>query len=71
MRMFAADSPDNSSARTGVPVEILRRLAFGRPRRQLVQPTLSMAPAPAAAPALLQREDVADLDQRVRQSGEW
>ncbi|MDB5945023.1 MAG: hypothetical protein JWQ33_49 [Ramlibacter sp.] len=70
MRMFAAISPDNSSARTAVPADILRRLAFGRPERRSIQPALPVAPAIEAA-APLQREDVGDLDQRVRQSGEW
>ncbi len=71
MRLFAAHSPDNSSARTAVPAEILRRLAFGRPKRQLVRPALSMALPASEAAVTLPREDVADLDQRVRQSGEW
>lgn len=69
MRMFAATSPDNSSARTAMPADILSRLAFGRPQRQPIHPAL-----PATLPvdaASLNRDDFADLDQRVRESGEW
>ena len=72
MRMFAATSPDDLSARTAVPVEILRRLAFGRPLRRSIQPALPVAaPVPAVEAAPLPCDDAADLDQRVRQSGEW
>lgn len=72
MRMFAATSPDNLSARTAVPAEILRRLAFGRPLRRSIQPALPVAAsAPAAEAPPLPCDDAADLDQRVRQSGEW
>ena len=70
MRMFAATSPDSSSPRTAVPAEILRRLAFGRPERRSIQPAVPLTPAVDSS-AVLQREDVGDLDQRVRQSGEW
>ena len=70
MRMFAATSPDSSSARTAMPADILNRLAFGRPQRRTIQPALPVQPAiePAAS---LQRDDLVDLDQRVRESGEW
>lgn len=74
MRMFAATSPDDSSARTAVPADILRRLAFGRPQRRAIQPAMSVAAAPlgpANEPGQRSPDDVADLDQRVRQSGEW
>lgn len=74
MRMFAANSPDEPTPRTAVPVEILWRLAFGRPQGRSIQPALPVMPAPpaqeiAAAPVL--RDESCDLDQRVRQSGEW
>ncbi len=74
MRMFAAISPDDSTPGTAVPVEILRRLAFGRPQRR-TQPapavTAPVQPAPAVELAPVPRDDAFDLDQRVRQSGEW
>jgi hypothetical protein len=74
MRMFAATITDNSTSRTAVPVEILRRLAFGRPQRGAIQPAPPVQPAaqakaPEAAP--VPRDEGGDLDQRVRQSGEW
>ena len=69
MRLFAAAITDESTTRTAVPVEILRRLAFGRPERGVIQPALPVTPAVASAPA--QRDEGGDLDQRVRQSGEW
>jgi len=73
MRMFAATIPNDTMPRTAVPVEILRRLAFGRPLRGAtqsaspVQPTAAAQPVPAALPL----DEGGDLDQRVRQSGEW
>lgn len=73
MRMFAATLP-NTTPRTAVPVEILRRLAFGRPQRVGIQPALPVQPIVEAGPvdaAPLLRDDSGDLDQRVRQSGEW
>lgn len=70
MRIFAAISPDNMSARTAVPAEILQRLAFGRPRRSPIQPAMPV-PAHGVEPVPAQRDEVVDLDQRVRQSGEW
>ena len=72
MRLFAATSPDNSAARTAVPVEILRRLAFGRPERRAIQPAVPFQPVPAVeALPMPPRADTFDLDQRVRESGEW
>ncbi|MFC5497236.1 hypothetical protein ACFPOE_06800 [Caenimonas terrae] len=73
MRMFAATLPNDATPRTVVPVDILRRLAFGRPQRGAIQPALPVQPAaPAEAVAApLPRDDSVDLDQRVRQSGEW
>ena len=72
MRMFAAASPDDLSARTAVPAEILRRLAFGRPLRRSIQPALLVgATATAVEAPPLPCDYAADLDQRVRQSGEW
>lgn len=74
MRMFAAISPDDSSPRTAVPVEILRRLAFGRPPGRAIQPAPAVTPiplAPALEVAPAPGDDTFDLDQRVRQSGEW
>jgi hypothetical protein len=73
--MFAA-LPNDITPRTAVPVEILRRLAFGRPQRGAIQPALPVAPvapavSPQPAPILSPRDESADLDQRVRQSGEW
>lgn len=70
MRIFAAISPDNTSARTAVPAEILQRLAFGRPRRSSIQPALPL-PAQGVEPLPVQGDELVDLDQRVRQSGEW
>ena len=73
MRMFAATLP-NTTSRTAVPVDILRRLAFGKPQRGAIQPAMSVQPASEAQPpasAPLPRDDSGDLDQRVRQSGEW
>ena len=70
MRLFAASSPQEPSPRTVVPADILRRLAFGRPQRGSIQP--ASPTVPAAADALPEaRADSVDLDQRVRQSGEW
>ena len=69
MRLFAAISPDISAARTAVPADILRRLAFGRPERRAVQPAAPVPPAQVLPPT--QRADTFDLDQRVRESGEW
>lgn len=66
MRLFAAISPQDSAPRTAVPAEILRRLAFGRPARRAIQPA-----APVQAVPLPQNSDAFDLDQRVRESGEW
>ena len=73
MRMFAATIPNDTMPRTAVPVEILRRLAFGRPQRGAIQPALPVQPAAAteAVPAALPHDEGGDLDQRVRQSGEW
>ena len=76
MRMFAATLPNDATPRTAVPVEILRRLAFGRPQRGSIQPALPVQPAAGAAPsepapAPVVRDEGGDLDQRVRQSGEW
>ena len=68
MRLFAAALPSEATQRTAVPVEILRRLAFGRPQRRSIQPA---APAPPAAPVCAPCMDSCDLDERVRQSGEW
>ena len=69
MRLFTADSPDTPPPRTDVPATLLRRLAFGRPLRRTIQP------AQPAAPRTENREpeaaDPRDLDQRVRESGEW
>jgi hypothetical protein len=72
MRMFAATTPDDVTRRRAVPAEILRRLAFGRPQRRPIQPAMPIAPAvPAGAAVAPIRSDAADLDQRVRESGEW
>lgn len=73
MRMFAASLPHPSTPRTVVPVDILRRLAFGKPQRaiQPAMPAQPAAEAKAVEPAPVQRDEGADLDQRVRQSGEW
>ena len=73
MRMFAATIPNDTMPRTAVPVEILRRLAFGRPQRGPIQPALPVQPAAATepVPAALPLDEGGDLDQRVRQSGEW
>ena len=72
MRMFAATSPDAQNVRAAVPADILRRLAFGRPERRVIQPAQPASPAMpmVAAPAVAGDAD-AELDQRVRQSGEW
>jgi hypothetical protein len=69
MRMFAAITPDDATPRTVVPAEILRRLAFGRPQRRPIQPAIPVAPAAEIAAPV--RSEPADLDQRVRESGEW
>jgi hypothetical protein len=72
--MFAATLPNDATPRAAVPVEILRRLAFGRPQRGAIQPALPAQPATqakAVESAPLPRDEVVDLDQRVRQSGEW
>jgi hypothetical protein len=71
MRMFAATVPDNATPRTAVPVEILRRLAFGRPQGRSIQPAPPTLPVAAAEPIPVPRDENCDLDQRVRQSGEW
>lgn len=77
MRMLAAISPDDSTPRTAVPVEILRRLAFGRPQRRSIQPAPAVTAPPGQPPPAAElappvpRDDAFDLDQRVRQSGEW
>lgn len=71
MRMFAATLPHQSIPRTAVPVDILRRLAFGKPQRGAIQPAMPALQPAAAEAAPVQRDDGADLDQRVRQSGEW
>lgn len=68
MRLFAAALPSEATQRTTVPVEVLRRLAFGRPQRRSIQPA---APVPPAAPVCAPCMDSCDLDERVRQSGEW
>jgi hypothetical protein len=72
MRLFAAALPSEATQRTVVPLEILRRLALGRPQRRAIQPasaaSVSVLPvAPVCAPGV----DSFDLDERVRQSGEW
>ena len=74
MRISAAISPDDSVPRPAVPLEILRRLAFGRPQGRTIQPAPAVTPAqtqPAGEVAPAPRDDAFDLDQRVRQSGEW
>jgi hypothetical protein len=72
MRMFAAANVDVSTRRTAVPVEILRRLAFGRPQRTSIQPAPPVAPvAPITEAAAPRRSEAQDLDQRVRETGEW
>lgn len=71
MRMFAASIPDDSTPRTAVPVAILRRLAFGRPQRRPIQPALPTQSVAVVEVAPAPRDDSGDLDQRVRQSGEW
>ena len=70
MRMFAASSPDSSSSRTPIPADILSRLAFGRPQRRPIQPALPAVPSDEAT-SPMHRAELLDLDQRVRQSGEW
>ena len=73
MRLFAA-SPQDATPRKAVPIDLLRRLAFGRPHGRSIQtappepPTQAAAPVDAAPKSL---DDSVDLDQRVRQSGEW
>ena len=72
MRMFAATLPNVATPRAALPVEILRRLAFGRPQR--IQPAMPAQPVIEAKPpeaAPVARDDGDDLAQRVRQSGEW
>lgn len=75
MRMFAAATLDDDSApRKAVPADLLRRLAFGRPPRRSIQPALPLTPVqpvPVAEAAPAASDDSVDLDQRVRQSGEW
>ena len=72
MRLFAAALPSEATQRTAVPVEILRRLAFGRPQRRSIQPAApAAAPVAPVAPACAPCMDSCDLDERVRQSGEW
>lgn len=71
MRMFAATVPDTATPRTAVPVEILRRLAFGRPQGRSIQPAPPTQPAAVIEPVPVPRDENWDLDQRVRQSGEW
>ena len=73
MRTIAAILPNDATPRTVMPVDILRRLAFGRPQRPTIQPALPVQPAQAKPPepTPFSRDDGADLDQRVRQSGEW
>ena len=72
MRMFAAALPSEATQRTAVPVEILRRLAFGRPQRRSIQPAAPLqSQASERTPAPTQGDEGCDLDQRVRQSGEW
>jgi hypothetical protein len=70
MRMFNATTPDNSSAGVAMPADILHRLAFGRPQRRPIQPALPVAPA-ADILSSAQRDELVDLAQRVRESGEW
>ena len=72
MRLFAAINPHNSAPRTAVPAEILRRLASGRPERRAIQPAapVQVVQMAESLPAP-QRTDALDLDQRVRESGEW
>lgn len=73
MRIFAPSLPD-SMPRSAVPVEILRRLAFGRPQPPAIQATVPVLPAVKARAAEAVPDpggDSVDLDQRVRQSGEW
>ena len=73
MPMFSATLP-NTTPRTAVPVDLLRRLAFGRPQRGAIQPALPLQPAVEAGPVEagpMPCDDSGDLDQRVRQSGEW
>lgn len=73
MRMFNATTPDNSSAGAAMPADILHRLAFGRPQRRPIQPALPALPVAPAADILAsaQRDELVDLAQRVRESGEW
>ena len=71
MRMFAAAISGETTSRTAVPVEILRRLASGRPQRGAIQPAMPVRPPPVAQVIPAPSDDGGDLDQRVRQSGEW
>ena len=71
MRMFAASVTDATTSRTAAPVEILRRLAFGRPQRGAIQPAMPVRPVAVAETAAVPFDEGGDLDQRVRQSGEW
>ena len=73
MRMFAATLPNVATPRAAMPIEILRRLAFGRPTRgiQPAMPVQQVAEAKPAEVAPVTRDDNDDLAQRVRQSGEW
>ena len=71
MRIFAATVPHVPTPRTEVPVEILRRLAFGRPERRTIQPALPIQSAAVVESLPAQLDEPCDLDQRVRQSGEW
>ena len=72
MRMFAATSPDAPTVRAAVPADLLRRLAFGRPARRAIQPAQPAAPSTVRVEAPAVADDAGvELDQRVRQSGEW
>jgi len=71
MRMFAATVPDDAKPRTAVPVEILHRLAFGRPQGRTIQPAPPTQPLAVVEAVAVPRDENCDLDQRVRQSGEW
>ena len=71
MRLFAITLAHETTQRTAVPAEILRRLAFGRPQRRPIQPAMPVQPAAPVRAVPAQRDEGCDLDQRVRQSGEW
>ena len=72
MRMFAATSPDAPTVRAVVTADILRRLASGRPARRAIQPAQPASPAtPGVETPAVAGDAGVDLDQRVRQSGEW